>query len=111
MVVRSAPTSTTNMTGFLIIVWGFSFANESTTAREMIFLSASGCALTWADWSMGSSEGLSGEHQQVLENGSQTQGRKEGERTHDENGGNEQRGEQRSGDGEGSQRRRSGFFG
>src|SRR5581483_10513264 len=37
IVVITLPTSTTNMTGFLIIVTGFSLRRESTPARDMIF--------------------------------------------------------------------------
>src|ERR1700675_3273942 len=82
MVVSRAPTSTTNMTGFLTIVRGFSLVKESTIARETIFLSARGLALAWDVWSMDSSEGFSGEHQQVFQDRSEAERRKKCERAY-----------------------------
>ena len=38
-VVATLPTSTTNMTGFFIMLRGFSFTNESSVARRTIFRS------------------------------------------------------------------------
>ena len=45
-VVSSAPTSTTNITGFFTMVRGWSFRKESSTARRSIFGSPSAFALT-----------------------------------------------------------------
>src|ERR1700751_2071487 len=94
IVVKTAPTSTTNITGFLIIVRGFSLRNESTMARVRMALSASDCFLILATGSMDTSESLSCVHQQMLENRSKTQSRKERESAYDQNGGDEQTGEE-----------------
>src|SRR5215471_10259463 len=97
MVVRTAPTSTTNITGFLIITRGSSLRNESKMARDTIFVSVSDFLRIWATGSIDTSENLSGVHQQVLQNRPQTKGWKKRECTNNQNGGNEQATEEGAG--------------
>src|SRR5579859_1083655 len=97
IVVKTAPTSTTNMTGFFTMMRGWSFANESTIARITIFLSASGLAFSWADKFISSSECLSCGHEQVLEDWPETQRREERQCAHNQNSGDEQGGKQSTG--------------
>src|SRR5260370_30149631 len=94
IVVRTAPTSTTNITGFFTIVRGFSLRNESKMARERMALSASDFFLICATGSIDTSESLACVHQQVFENRPQTQSRKKGESADDQNGRDQQTGEQ-----------------
>src|SRR5271168_974274 len=110
MVVRSAPTSTTNMTGFLIMVRGSSLRQESTIARRRILESRSEMAWCCRCSGMGASESLSGKHLQVLEDGTKAERGEEGERADDEDGGNEKSGEQTAGYGKCSCGRRGDFF-
>src|SRR5712692_2656447 len=109
-VVSTAPTSTTNMTGFFTMMRGCSFANESTIARITIFLSASGLALSWAETFIKSSKRLSCDHEQVLENWAQTQSREESQRAHNQNGGDQQGGKESAGNRERPRRFGNCFF-
>src|ERR1700687_413012 len=99
MVVSSAPTSTTNMTGFLIMVRGFNLRKESRNARRKILESASDIGACCVCSVIKSSENLSGKHLQVFKNRSQTERREKCERAHDQDGGNEQRCEKGAGHG------------
>src|SRR6266404_209264 len=99
MVVSKAPTSTTNITGFLIIVRGSNLRKESTMALRRIFESASEIGWCCRCSVIASSENLSGMHLQVLENRAQAERREERKGTHNQNGGNEQDREQRAGHG------------
>src|SRR5580704_12433305 len=108
--VMTAPTSTTNITGFLIIMRGFSFQKESTIALRSIFLSASELLFAWGAGVIGSSKTLSGIHQQMFQNRAKAQGREEGERAHDKDDADEQYGEQRPGDWKSTQRFRDMFL-
>src|SRR6266403_95873 len=94
MVVKTAPTSTTNITGFLTIERGFNLRNESKIARERMALSASGFFLIWASGSMVTSENLSCVHQQMFENRPETQRREKRQGPYDQNGRDQQTCEQ-----------------
>src|SRR6266404_4003488 len=89
MVSSAAPTSTTNMTGFFISVRGLSFTTQSHSARLMIFLSQSDFDFL-TKCSIGSSEGLTCVHQQVLQYRPQTEGREKRKSAYDQNHGNQQ---------------------
>src|ERR1700719_473900 len=102
MLVSTAPTSTTNITGFLTMVRGSSFRNESAVARVRIFVSVRDCFRTCETGSMKTSEGFPCCHQQVFENGPETQGREKGESSDNDNGGDEQAREQSAGYSEGA---------
>src|ERR1700676_5782493 len=102
MVVSNAPTSTTNITGFLTIVRGSNLRNESPTARARIFVSVSDCFRTWEAVSMETSERFPCRHQQVFENGPETQGREKSESSDNDNGGDQQAREQSAGHWEGA---------
>src|ERR1700676_3183550 len=102
MVVSNAPTSTTNITGFLTMARGSSFRNESAVARVRIFVSVRDCFRTCETGSMKTSEGFPCCHQQVFENGPETQGREKGESSDNDNGGDEQTREQSAGHWEGA---------
>src|SRR6202790_5579475 len=102
MVVSNAPTSTTNITGFLTIVRGSNLRNESPSARARSFVSVSDCCRTWEAVSMETSEGFPCRHQQVFENGPETQGREKGESSDNDNGGDQQAREQSAGHWEGA---------
>ena len=112
-VVTTAPTSTTNITGFFISVRGFSFFTESHNAPLTIppvhsdffgrfglslplfgILIASGVIVISALIYL-SSEYFSRMQQQVLQNRPQAQRRKECQRSYDQNHGNEERREER----------------
>ena len=85
MVVTTAPTSTTNMTGFFAIVRGVSLRKESTMARERIALSANDFLRICVISEMGSiaaSENLPRMHQQMFQNRPEAQGRKESQGSH-----------------------------
>src|SRR5437660_3971313 len=110
MVVTSAPTSTTNITGFLTIVRGFNFRNESRMAVRRIFPSPRDIALCCACSGMAASENLSSKHHQVLKNRAKTERRKKCKRAHNQNRGNEQRAEQRACYGKRSDGLRGDFF-
>src|ERR1051325_4261695 len=100
MVVRTAPTSTTNITGFFTIVRGFSYRLESITARESMAVSASDFFLICATGSMDTLKNLSCIHQQVCEYRPETQSRKECKGAHDHDGRNEKATEEGPGNGE-----------
>src|SRR6202030_1244885 len=102
MLVSTAPTSTTNITGFLTMVRGSSFRNESAVARVRIFVSVRDCFRTCETGSMKTSEGFPCCHQQVFENGPETQGREKGESSDNDNDGDEQAREQSAGHWEGA---------
>src|SRR6185369_17488537 len=89
--VNTLPTSTTNMTGLPIIFFGFSFLNESRIARLTI------CAFQIALFFVVlvivfrlPSECFSGVHQQMLDYRSQTEGRKESQRSDNQDHANQQ---------------------
>src|SRR5580692_12379655 len=97
------------MTGFLIIVRGFSLRKESTIAVFRIFVSVSAFDFTWDARSMvsleeSSSKCLAGEHQQMLENGTKAQCREESERAHNQYCADEQNREERPGHWESAER-------
>src|ERR1700730_6446760 len=94
MVVSNAPTSTTNITGFLTMVRGSNLRNESPTARARIFVSVRDCFRTWETVSIEPSERFPCRHQQVFENGPETQGREKGESSDNDDGGDQQAGEE-----------------
>src|SRR5215472_10859994 len=120
MVVRAAPTSTTNITGFLMSVAGFSLTNDSRSARLTMGGSNSGRDRTsFLGMSCGSSmTGVGGAatvamsstpdreqhhreelpllHQEMLYDRSERQGREIGEGAHDNHGSDEQSHEQRA---------------
>src|SRR6202521_886986 len=110
MVVSRAPTSTTNITGFLNIVRGSSFKNESGAALRRIFESRSESSLWCKCSDIGASENLSGLHQQVLENWPQAERRKKCERAYNDNRGDKQSREQGSCYGECPGRLRNGLL-
>src|SRR6202521_2178954 len=86
-VVTTLPTSTTNITGFFIMVRGSSLTTASTSARRIIlashnlllFLSAMSCLRSSA------SESFPCHHLQMFKYGSQTKRREKCERSHDHN--------------------------
>src|ERR1700674_1760906 len=97
MVSSAAPTSTTNITGFLMSVRGLSLANESQNARLAIFASHIDLPFfIWAVMSSSSSESLARVHQQVLQNRAQAEGGEKGQCANDQNDGDQQASEQRS---------------
>src|SRR3982750_2038682 len=93
-VVRTLPPSTTNMPGLGIIVRGSSFLSESPTARVMIFASQMEIFFDFSAIYI-TSESLSRLHQQVLDDGAETQGREEGQRADDDDHAHQKRREQR----------------
>src|SRR5437660_1962276 len=101
-VVTTLPTSTTNMTGFFIMVRGSSLTTASTNARRMIFASHKLLLFFSAMFFFRKfclrqlcSECFSCHHQQVFKYGSQTKRRKKRERAHDHNHRHQQNGKQR----------------
>src|SRR6185437_5433140 len=101
------PISTTNLTGFFIMVSGLSFVKASTIARRMISASKSDLCF------FGICSYLkcpSGVHQQVLENRAERERRKECERADDHNHPNQQHGEKRRVYWEGPRRSRHHFL-
>src|SRR5271167_1437256 len=96
--VITAPTSTTNITGFFTINRGSSFRKESRIALRKILRSL--IAVAFAVVVIASSESLSGAHQQVLQNGAQAQRRQKRQCTHNQNHRYQQHREQRSRHGE-----------
>src|SRR6267378_4372208 len=111
-VVTTLPTSTTNMTGFFIMVRGSSLTAASTRARRMIFashrlllfFSAMSCLRSSA------SESFPCHHQQVFKYGSQTERRKKCERAHNHNHRHQQNGKQGRGHRESTCRSGDGLF-
>ena len=111
MVVISAPTSTTNITGFFIISRGFSLTNESPIARFTIGGSNSGRArAAFFGISEVTSLSIAGGvtvatgmlapqppllHQEMFHHGSERKRREEGQRAHDQHHAHQQRHEQR----------------
>src|SRR5690348_11118531 len=102
MVVRTAPTSTTNMTGFFSISRGSSLRKESATARDRIAASGSDFLRMRATESMATSKDLSRVHQQMFENRPEAQGREKRERADDHDSRYKQAAEERAGDGKGA---------
>src|SRR5271166_3160354 len=99
-VVTTLPTSTTNMTGFFIMVRGSSLTTASTSARRMIFASHKlllfFSAMSYLEGS--ASEGFACHHQQVFQYGPQTESREECQRSNDHNDRHQQKGKQRRSD-------------
>src|ERR1700679_1243237 len=89
MVVTSAPTSTTNITGFLSWTRGSSFANDSRMAPPRIFGSTNDIAFAGAFSVIGASKNLPAEHHEMLENWTQAERREERQCTDDHDGGNQ----------------------
>src|ERR1043165_1703805 len=105
-VARTLPASTTNMTGFFIMVRGLSLINESPIARLTILVSQIACFLVVAI----SLKSRARIHQEMFDDWSKTQCRKERERSDDQNHAHQQHREQRCGYGKRSQRRRHEFL-
>src|SRR5512146_610264 len=100
-VVRDAPTSVTNITGFFIIVRGCSFRNEAMTAFRRIAGSKRECFFL----AMGNSfseDHVRSNHQEMLDDGSKGKGREEGQHPDDQDRAYEQDNESNTGDGKGS---------
>src|SRR6516162_3368445 len=108
--VITAPTSTTNITGFFDMIRGFSFQNDSTIAVRRIFRSVID-ALFAVALVMVSSKRLPRVHQEMLEDRSQTQRGEKRQRAHNQDYGNQQHREQRAGYRKRSQRLRDVLFG
>src|SRR5215469_12784658 len=112
MDVITLPTSTTNMTGFFIIVRGFSFLIASIEARRTIFASQSD--FLRVDMSIDPIlfylEGLACVQQQVLKDWAERKRGEEGQGADDEDDSDEQHGEERRVHREGSGRRRDEFL-
>jgi hypothetical protein len=92
--VITAPTSTTNITGFFISVRGFNFTNESQHAR--LAISASQIDLLFFVWAVMFSfisESLSRIHQQVLQDRAKAERGEKSQRPYDQDHGNQQTGE------------------
>src|SRR5262245_3116951 len=110
-VVMTLPTSTTNMTGFFIIVMGFSFRIESNAARVTIFGSqieiAFSLAMIWIlNFQISNLEGLPGVHQEMLHDRTQAQYWEEGQSADDQNYAYQKRGKERCRYRESAERRR-----
>src|SRR6185503_20955714 len=90
--VRTLPTSTTNMTGLPIIFFGLSFLNESRTARLTICAFQIACFLVVVIvFSLRApSKCLSGVHQQMLDDWTKAEGRKESQRSYNQDHANQQ---------------------
>src|SRR5215510_5769711 len=116
-VVRAAPTSTTNITGFFATVLGLSFMNDSLVARLRISGSKSGRARTPLEMSCAPSglasgfgcfccrggtvtvdisKHLSVQHMEVLNYGAHRERWKVRQRANDDDGSNQEDDEQRS---------------
>src|SRR6266436_3847624 len=102
--VMTAPTSTTNMTGFFTIKRGSSFQKESRMALRRILRSTKEVPFAWGFEVMGFSKRLSRVHHQMLENRPEAEGREKGQRADDENYGNKENSEEQPGDRKGAQR-------
>src|SRR5260221_9142556 len=96
-VVTTLPTSTTNITGFFIMVRGSSLTTASTSARRMIFASHKLLLFFSAIFCLkrSPSKRFPCRHQQVFKYGSQTKRREKCERAHDHNHRQQQNGKQR----------------
>src|SRR5258708_6548802 len=96
-VVTTLPTSTTNMTGFFIMVRGSSLTTASTSARRMIFASHKLLLFFSPIFCLkrSASKRFPCRHQQVFKYGSQTKRREKCERAHDHNHRQQQNGKQR----------------
>ena len=81
--VIAAPTSTTNMTGFLMIRRGSSFQNESIIACFKILRSVMAVVFAWAVGVIDSSKYLPGVHQQVFKNWAETESGEESQSAYD----------------------------
>src|SRR5579859_768179 len=107
MVVTTAPTSTTNITGFFAMVRGFNLRKESTAARDSIALSASDffriCVISEIG-SMGALENFSCMHQQMFENRPEAQRWKKRQRSDNQHRRNQQPAEQTARHGESPRR-------
>src|SRR5438477_7263976 len=121
-VVITLPISTTNMTGFPIILRGFNFRNASQTARLTIFHSQVAFFLRFIgdcprriDCTSGAAgrsvvtviekvplKSLAGGHQQMLKDRTKAQGREKGQCAHNQDHADEKDSEQRCGHGEGT---------
>src|SRR5271170_4097660 len=88
-VVTTAPTSTTNMTGFFISVRGLSFTHESFSATATMPHFHKDLPPSPASFVM-ELEHLSGVHQQMLENRAETQRGEESERADNQDHGNQE---------------------
>src|SRR5579864_1598210 len=104
-VVMRLPTSTTNITGFFIIVRGWSLRAASRVATRMI----SGFHRDFA-WVATTSKDLAFHHEKVFHNRPQAQRREERERSDDEHDAHEERREERRRHGERPRRRRHAFL-
>src|SRR5882672_642904 len=96
MVVATAPTSTTNITGLRSIRRGFNFAMESHKARPSRLVSINELD---RDCGLAVIEGLkrlSGKHLKMFKNWSETQDWKKRQSSNDYNGGHQQCGKERS---------------
>ena len=89
--VSTAPTSTTNITGFFISVRGFSFTNDSHTAVHHNFLSPAGLFSSACFSGHRHLKHLSCVHQQMFQNRSQAQRREKCQRADDQHYRNQQR--------------------
>src|ERR1700676_2456417 len=111
MVSSAAPTSTTNITGFLMSVRGLSLENKSQNARLAIFASQIDLPfLIWAVMSSLSSESLARIHQQVFQNRTQAERGEKGQCANDQNYRDQQASEQWSCHRERAQRLRHVFL-
>src|ERR1700677_1658211 len=108
--VSRAPTSTTNMTGFLIIVRGLSLRNASITATRRIAISIKDLARGDVVSVIEGLKNLSGGHEQMLENRPQTESREKSERPNHYDRGYQQAAKQPAGHRKGAQGRRCDFL-
>src|SRR3981081_4275519 len=100
-VVTTLPTSTTNMTGFFIMVRGLSLTTASTSARRIIFASHKLLIFFFAMFYLRScvsessaSECFPRRHEQVFKYGPKTKSREKCKRAHNHNHRHQQNGEQ-----------------
>src|ERR1700712_2829387 len=101
MLVMMLPTSTTNMTGFFIMMRGSSLTKASPRARRMILLSQRERLRVFAML-----VDLADVQEEVFEDGAECERGEEGERADDDDGADEQDREERGVDGEGAGRGR-----
>src|SRR5260370_35188043 len=106
-------TSTTNITGFLIIRRGSSFVNDSIAARETIsrFQSAGAFRSVIIVTSHGCLEEFPGHHQELFDNRSERDGAEKGQRADDQNYADQQKHKRDAVSREGPGAGRGGFFG
>src|SRR5271155_2386243 len=97
MLAATAPTSTTNITGFRHIRRGSSFSTESHPARPKRAPSVNEEVRECTVGLMANLEGSPCEHQQMLENRAKTQHRKERQRADDQHSRNQQHAKKRRG--------------